>query len=233
MLHVYFGNDTVAVRKKTFAFITSLEDGGYTLERVEAEEYQQGQCANIAGSASLFGGKTVYLLDTPSSDAIFFEEVQSTLELFKEAPDTFVVLEGSLLAPAKKMYGKYAETIEEIDGASDVRFNTFALADSLSSKDKKTLWIQLQDAKKAGVSAEEIIGTLWWQLKTLRLASLTKTATDAGMKDFPYNKAKRSLKNFKDGELEKLSQSLLSVYHDGHGGKRDIDIALEKWALTI
>jgi hypothetical protein len=53
------------------------------------------------------------------------------------------------------------------------------------------------------------------------------------MKDFPYNKAKRSLRNFKEGELEKLSQTLLAVYHDGHGGKRDIDLALEKWTLTI
>jgi hypothetical protein len=82
-----------------------------------------------------------------------------------------------------------------------------------------------------GLSAEEIIGTLWWQLKTLRLAMLTKSAEEAGVKDFPYNKAKRALKNFKDGEIETLSLRLLNLYHDGHAGKCDIDLALEEWVL--
>ena len=51
------------------------------------------------------------------------------------------------------------------------------------------------------------------------------------MKDFPYNKAKRALSNFKSDDLEVLSASLLKVYHDGHGGMRDIDEGLEEWVL--
>jgi DNA polymerase III delta subunit len=233
MLHVYFGNDTISVRKKAFAFITACEEDGFGVERIEAESYQSGQCANIAGSLSLFGGKTVYLLDTPSNNNLFLEELESVLPLLKESSDQFVVLEGTLLAPAKKMYGKYADKLEETTGEKVERFNAFSLADSLALKDKKMLWIGLQDAKREGLSSEEIIGTLWWQLKTLRLANVTASAVQAGMKDFPYNKAKRSLRNFKEGELEKFSQTLLAVYHDGHAGKRDIDLALEKWTLTI
>ncbi len=233
MLHLFFGNDVVAVRKKALAFIVSLEEKGYSLERIEAESYQSGQCANIAGSLSLFGGKTVYLLDTPSAEPVFAEEIEKALPLFKESDDVYVVLEGSLLAPAKKMYAKYAEKVEEMTGEKAERFNAFSLADALSQKDKKTLWLLLQEARREGLSSEEIIGTLWWQLKTLRLSACTSGATEAGMKDFPYNKAKRSLKNFKEGELQKLSADLLRVYHDGHGGKRDIELALEKWTLTI
>ena len=100
-------------------------------------------------------------------------------------------------------------------------------------KDKKTLWLQLQEAKSAGLSSEEIIGTLWWQLKILRLAKITKNAEDAGMKEYPYSKAKRALANFKEGELESLSYSLLRVYHEGHQGKKVTELALEKWTLTI
>ena len=88
-------------------------------------------------------------------------------------------------------------------------------------------------ARQAGVSAEEVIGILWWQLKTLRLAAVTKSAPEAGMKDFPYNKAKRALGNFSDGELETLSHSVLRVYHDGHAGKTDIDFALEQFVLSL
>jgi hypothetical protein len=145
----------------------------------------------------------------------------------------FVVIEGTLLAGQKKEFAKYADSLEEIREDKERPFNVFALADSLSRKDKKSLWLGLCDAKQAGLSSEEIIGTLWWQLKTLRLASRTKNAEQAGMKDFPYNKAKRSLSYFKEGDLERLSQSLLAVYHQGHQGETQIDLALEKWTLSI
>lgn len=233
MLHVFFGNGAVAVRQKTFVFVASLEKEGYRLVRIEGDQYVQGTCTDIATSVSLFGGKTVYLLDTPSSDTLFNEEVIASLPLFKASENVFVIIEEKLLAPEKKVFAKYTESMEEITSAVEVRFNAFSMADSLANKDKKTFWLQLQDAKHAGLSAEEIIGTLWWQLKSMRLAKQTKGAPEAGMKDFPYNKAKRALHNFKEGELETLSRSLLALYHDGHGGKRDIDIALEKWTLSI
>lgn len=233
MLHVFYGNGAVAVRKKAFEFIAPLEAQGWKFERIDSDTFARGMSAELAESVSLFGEKTVYLLDTPSSDEAFANEVNESLSMYKESSNVFVVVEEGLLAPAKKVFAKYADSIEEITSAFTERYNAFSMADSLSLKDKKTLWLQLQDAKTAGLSAEEIIGTLWWQLKTLRLAQVTGSAAEAGMKDFPYNKAKRSLKNFKEGELESLSQSLLSLYHDGHLGKRDIDIALEKWSLSI
>ena len=52
------------------------------------------------------------------------------------------------------------------------------------------------------------------------------------MKEFPYNKAKRSLAQFSPGAVAELSQSLLELYHDGHAGLRDIDLALEEWVLS-
>jgi len=133
----------------------------------------------------------------------------------------------------KKKFQKYTKTLKEYKAAPSERFNAFGMADCLARKDKKTLWLQLQDAKREGLSAEEIMGTLWWQLKSMRLAKLTSSAGEAGMKDFPYNKAKRSLSTFKEGELERLSHGLLTVYHEGHLGNVDIDIALERFLLTL
>lgn len=233
MLHVFYGNGAVAVRQKAFAFLAEQESSGMKLERIDADAYVSGICADIAQSVSLFGGKTIYLLDTPSADVAFYEEVTGMLEAFKASANMIVIIEAALLAAPKRLFAKYADSIEVVETKKEERFNAFAMADSLSKKDKKTLWLQLQEAKQAGLSAEEIIGTLWWQLKTLRLAKLTKNAGEAGMKDFPYNKAKRSLGNFKAGELEKLSQSLLTLYHDGHLGKVDIDLALEAWTLSL
>ncbi len=91
----------------------------------------------------------------------------------------------------------------------------------------------LAEARLAGVRSEELVGILWWQLKTMRLAAVTRSAIDAGMKDFLYNKAKRALGLFKEGEVNELSRSLLELYHLSHQGKRDMDLALEEWVLKM
>jgi len=233
MLHLFYGNDTITVRKKAHDFTAIEEQKGVKVEHIEVENYVEGVFSDIVGAVSLFGEKTLYIIDTPSGKSEMYDAVIENLEAFASSDNTFVLIEESLLAPQKKKFQKHAETMEEFKAAAAERFNAFGMADSLSRKDKKTLWIQLQEAKHANLSAEEIIGTLWWQLKSMRLAKNTNSADEAGMKDFPYNKAKRALSAFKDGELEALSKGLLTVYHDGHLGKVDIDIALERWMLTM
>jgi hypothetical protein len=93
--------------------------------------------------------------------------------------------------------------------------------------------VLLQEARQSGLREEEIIGMLWWQLKSLRLALVTNSADEAGMKEFPYTKAKRALSTFAPGEVVLLSQSLLELYHAGHSGQSDMDVALEEWVLTL
>lgn len=233
MLKVFYGNDTVGVRQAAFAFVSTHESKDVSVTMLEKANYAQGVLNDAAGAASLFGGTELYVLDTPSSSAEFDADVKANLEALKESSNIFVVIEETLLAAPKKQYAKYAESMEECKGEKAERFNTFAMADALARKDKKTLWVLLQEAKMEGLSAEEIIGVLWWQLKSMRLAAVTGNADEAGMKDFPYNKAKRALSKFKEGEIESTSRNLLSLYHDGHLGKRDIDLALEEWCLTL
>jgi DNA polymerase III delta subunit len=233
MLYVYYGTDTIGVRQRAFARLHQTEEAGATVTRIEAEQYTPGLLSDVVGAVSLFGGTHAYLLDTPSNNSEFQAAVVAQLPALAESVYTFVVIEGGLLAPEKKQYAPHAAELEEVKGAAAERYNIFALADALSRKDKKTLWLLLQEARLAGLSAEEIIGTLWWQLKTLRLAAVTGSAAEAGMKDFPYQKAKRALSNFKPGELAMLSEHLLMLYHDGHGGRRDIDMALEEWVLRV
>ena len=60
-----------------------------------------------------------------------------------------------------------------------------------------------------------------------------KTAAEAGMKDFPYQKAKRALLRFKPGEIEAKARKLLVLYHKGHRGEVDLDLALEEWVLRV
>jgi DNA polymerase III delta subunit len=232
MLKLYFGTSRQAVRDAATSYIEVSSAPEATITTIDAQSFVPGQIADALGAASLFGGDEWFVLDTPSTQADFEQEVTHSLKEMSESANTFIVMEGALVAPAKKAYAKYAASSEEFTAAKAEKFNTFAMADALTSKDRRQLWVLLQEAKEHGLAAEEIIGMLWWQLKALRLASVTNSASEADMKEFPYSKAKRSLSKFAPGDVTRLSQSLLDLYHDGHSGVRDIDLALEEWVLS-
>jgi len=194
--------------------------------------YQAGELFAAAQGASLFGGVECIVLDTLSENDDASAELLDVLPLLASSPHTFVVIEKKLSADDVKVFSEHADKLTQTKEDAAQRFNAFALADALASKDKKALWMLLLRAQSEGLTPEEIIGTLFWQLKSLRLAKITKTAAEADMKDFPYNKAKRAAAKFSTEELQILSERLLTVYHKGHLGS-DIDLTLEKWVLTI
>lgn len=233
MLRVFFGNDTIKVRREAFTELDNLRKEDVSVTILEPNNYEPGVVTEAVGSQSLFGGNQVYLFDTPSQDERFYEEIVANLASMKEQKDVFIVLEAGLLAAEKKRFEKSADIIEEYKATAAERFNSFSLAEALSRKDRKTLWLLFHEAVLAGIAAEELVGILWWQLKTLRLAAITKSADEAGLKDFPYQKAKHSLSKFGEGELEKLSASLLRLVHDSRLGFYDTDQALERWILRL
>lgn len=234
MLYVFFGSDTEAVRRAGYAKLDDLRSAypEVAINKLDSAEYQIGQLASLSATTSLFGGVEAYLIDTPEENLDYKGELLLNGEILASSPAHFIVMTGSLLVAEKKALASALE-LEEFKSTGTERFDAFKLADALARRDKRGLWVLLQDARQANLATEEIIGVLWWQLKTLRLALITKTATEAGVKDFPYNKAKKSLVNFKPGEVAKLSNSLLKLYHDGHAGKREIDLALEEWVLKL
>ncbi len=233
MLYVYFGNDAPKVRHKAFQFIETLTKGETLATQVTIENYAEGMILEYAEGASLFGSTEVVVIDTVSEDDVIFEQVLELLPVMAQSANHFVLVERTLTAPIKKKIQTHASAIEEIVGETKEKFNTFLLTDAYLRKDKKSLWLLLMEAWKAGEKNEAIIGILFWQVKMLRLVSKTKSAEEAGQKPFVYSKAKRALSQFKEGEPETHSQQLLSIYHDGHQGKVDTALALEKWVLSI
>lgn len=233
MLKVFYGTDTVVVRREAMMAIDAYITDGYAVVRYTAEDYTPGLLLNLLQVDSLFGTKEVVVFDTPSEEGEFYEAIITVVAELQASVIPFVIIEQALLASQLRVFTKVGVEMYETKKTPAEKFNTFSLADALVARDKKTLWILLQEARRAAINDESIIGILWWQLKTLRLTYLTKNATEAGVKDFPYNKAKRAQKKFSKDEVEQLSRSLLAVYHDGHGGRRDMMTALEEWVLQI
>lgn len=233
MLSVFFGNDVIQVRKRAFDFVHTLTEDGSGITHITPDHYEEGMILDMAESASLFGGVQVCIIDTPSEDQAMYASVVERLKMMKTSPHHFILIESALTAPEKKKFEVHATTFEEATAEKKERFNTFLLTDALLRRDKKSLWILLNEAWREGISNEEIIGVLLWQVKILRLAEKTKSAEAAGQKPFVYQKAKRALSNFKKGELDSISRDLLTVYHDGHLGKVDTGLALERWVLSL
>jgi len=233
MLYLYYGNDVPKVRAKAFTSLEALTQGEIIPTYVTCENYEEGIITDAVEGQSLFGGVQIIVIDTLSEDAALFEQVLTHVPHMAGSANHFIWIEGVLKAPEKKKIQAHASLAEEITGDTKAKFNTFSLTDALLRRDKKSLWILLMEAWQAGVSNEEIIGILFWQIKILRLASKTKSAEEAGQKPFIYNKAKSALRNFKAGDLERLGEGLLSIYHDGHAGKIDTALGLEKWVLTL
>jgi DNA polymerase III delta subunit len=232
MLHVYYGTDRHEVRDAAVDFqIKNLPPDG-TVTTIDAQSFAPGQIANALGATSLFGGAEWFVIDSPAEDEAFQTEVLDHLVDMRASANTFIILEGALLAPAKKSYTKHTTNPpQEFTATKANKFNSFVMADALADRDRRKLWVLLQEARLNGQPPEAIIGILWWQLKSLQLAAVTRTPEEAGMKDFPYNKAKRALSKFAPGEVGQLSHSLLQLYHDGHAGVQDINLALERWVL--
>ncbi len=112
-------------------------------------------------------------------------------------------------------------------------FNIFALTDALGARDKKRAWILFQQALGDGISAEEVFFKIVWQVKSMLIAAKTKSVAETDMKPFPYSKAKSFLKNFKPGELEKLSEDLVTGYHKSRQGEGEIETLVEKILLSL
>jgi len=142
-------------------------------------------------------------------------------------------LKKNYLHRKKKLINKYANDVIDISKKLEKKFNVFIIADALSKRDKKSLWILLTKFKQEGILNEEIIGILYWKIKMLRLAEVTKNSNEAKQDSFRYNQAKKACLNFEKGELAEISESLLSIYNDGHLGLCDFDIELERFVLSF
>ena len=158
MYSVHYGKDTIAVRNAAQKVAEVARQAGAVVTVFDADSFMPGMVRDAAGATSLFGEAQCYILDTPSADAGYAEEVADLISEVVESPHTLVVIEGEIPAEQKKPYKKYATEFVEYKAPAVERFNTFVLADSLARKDKRALWLQLQDAVASGQSAEEIIG---------------------------------------------------------------------------
>lgn len=112
-------------------------------------------------------------------------------------------------------------------------YSPFALQDALGEKNIKGVWIEYQRLVLQGVEAEDLIHKIISKVRDMVAISAGASASDLGIKDYPYSKSKKDLKNWKQQDLKNFYTKLVSIYHESRMGKESLETALEKTLLSI
>ncbi|MEK7641973.1 MAG: hypothetical protein AAB365_03215 [Patescibacteria group bacterium] len=243
MLYVFHGTDTPAAVTKATSLVASLRakkpDASYV--RVEAAQWSPSIIEEHIGGQGLFSNKYIIFLDRVTENVEAKELFADFAPVMGESTNIFIVLEGKLNAELKKAFEKSAEKMVETEkkevakgfGASSGEFNIFALADAVGARDPFRAWSVYREAVDKGTEPENIIGTLFWQMKSMKLAARAKSASESGLSPFVFSKAKKAAGNYSEGELNSLTEKLITVYHDAHRGVCDAELAVERVMLGL
>ena len=172
MLYLYTGTD----RDKARSAMMEEAEGRAEKENAEILRITDAHSPEdlrlgFAGPG-LFGRARVLVLDSIVANEKMFEFFMRELPALSKSKDPFFVFEEKLLADIRRKIEKYAEKTVKHDAPRKERDNSiFALANALSRRDKKTLWVQDQRALSRGESAEAIHGILFWGAKKMLLSA--------------------------------------------------------------
>jgi DNA polymerase III delta subunit len=252
MLYVFHGSDAQTSQKKASALVSSLRekrpDASYI--RIEAGHWTPTVIEEHLGGQGLFSNKYIIFLDRVTENADAKEALPDFIPAMKESANIFIVLEGKILADLKKAVDAQAEKEVESAGAEGKKsasssasagkssggkseFNIFALADAIGDRNRFKAWSVYRQAIDSGIEPENILGTLFWQAKSMALASGAKSAGEAGVSPFVFSKAKKAAGNYSAEELANLTKNFVTLYHDSHRGKVDAELGVERLLLTI
>jgi DNA polymerase III delta subunit len=241
MIYLLHGTDVEKARTKTRELSDALHakrpDAAFF--RMDAEHWNPAELEEYCGGQGLFENKFIIVLDRLSENEEIAPQLIEKIELIAVSPNIFIVFEGKLNSEALAEFEKHAEKIQEFAQVTPKsvkftdRFNVFSLAEALGNRDRKNLWLLYRRALDNEIAPEEIHGTLFWQAKSIALARASKSASDAGMKDFPFNKAKGYARNFSETESSDLLSRLIRMSHDARRGMGDLGLALEELALSV
>ncbi len=250
MLSLFYGTDRDSARAKMKATLLGAQKKRPDAEvfKIDAANFSAGELDAFAGGAGLFEKKYIVCVDGVCERKEFLETIIERLPALQETENLFLFLEGKIDAKSLEKFKKHSYKVEEFKPLSDAGrkfgtgpsesfalkdFNIFALTDMLGKRDKKNLWVLYRKAVELEIASEEIAGVLFWQIKSMLIASGASTAGEAGLNPFVFSKSKSYAKNFKEGELAEKSSEMVSLYHDAHRGIHEFEIALERFVLAL
>lgn len=238
MIYFYYGTDREKIQKTSRSTFEALQkkkpDASFV--SFDSEALDENVLKDVTSSQGLFERKVVARITDVLENKENAEMVLKFLKEMKETENIIVWSEGEVRKADLEKIKKSAEKVAEfgVKEKAVKKFpSIFRMTDAIGDKDRKTAWVLLVDEIQNGTASEELHGTIFWQIKSILIAKITKTADEAGLNPYVYSKAKSFSKNWTEDELNKSVSDLVHMYHMAHRGEVDFEAGLEKWVLSL
>jgi DNA polymerase III delta subunit len=237
MLYVYHGSDIEKARTKVRKTIESLraKQPNATYMRVYGDEFLTTDTLELTASQGLFKSAYIVLLDSILASADAEKRFAEALVAFADAEHVFLLLQDSIDEKLLAQIAKKAQKVDRFDvhtAPQKAPLNPFALTDALLARDAGGVFAQLYTATKSGRPPEETLGTLFWAAKSIVLAHTARSATDAGLKEFPFKKAQRAAQKFSRTEARQLMCALATAQADAYTQGVPLELMLERILIS-
>lgn len=236
MLFVITGTDYSQRRRATDKLMAVLKKKRPEAEyfRLTKENFSFRKLEELSQSQGLFEQKLIVLLDELGDDKERKEALMEVAPRLGRSNSAFVITEEKFNKKERQLLEGSAHSYKQVGGGQKTqRFSPFKVADALAKKDRRNLWVAYQQALRAGLSAEELFGTLFWQIKALLLVAKSSSREDTGLKSYAYRKAQGNLKDWQVQELEAFQLDMATIYHEARQGKSNLHLLLEERLLAV
>ena len=210
MLYLYSGTDREKARGAMDAVIQRTQGKRQVLKIADAN--QPADLRAALQGAGMFGEERVVILDGILVNEEMREHVMGILPALKESSEPIFLLEGKLDADTRKKIEKYTEKAQRFDSAGKKKNgDIFAMANALSKRDKRALWLNYQEELVKGTAPEAIHGVLFWGAKEMFLKSRTEETRV---------------------RAKKLVATLAELPHEARRRGEEMEYALERFVLS-
>ncbi|MDP3725867.1 MAG: hypothetical protein Q8R36_01580 [bacterium] len=237
MLYLFYGSDFKKVRAQCDSFLKQLyaKKPDASFFEYDSENFTKQNIEELMYGQGLFEQKHIVLLRELLALPEVKEFILENMLAFAESPNVFIFIEQKLDAPTVKKLTEHVKKIWKFDNVkrgSTKTFNPFALGDAFAGRDRRVAWgLFCRAIDREHMAPEAVHGILFSQVKYMLLAK--RESENPGLNPYVFQKAKQFSKNYSVEELEKLSSSLVLLYHDARRGICDMRIALERLILNI
>jgi hypothetical protein len=234
MIRFFLGEDTQESRKKGRALFERLreEHPSHNAAYFDDVFFDPTLATESFSGENLFGGQNILyfdgILDHPDGESFYRNVLRAT--------DHEVIVRER--APNKDMitfFERLGETSHfPLTKVAEKRMTSFAIADALGSRDKRSSWVEFEKVRRAGIAMEEVHGTIAWGFKSMLCTLLMdkQSATRTGMKEYTYRTYSAYAKNYGLDELKDKLTELKEIYHKGHRGEGELEELLEHFILN-
>jgi hypothetical protein len=243
MIACFIGDDTQKARMNAAdAFAKAKEVSPLAPAfRFDGDAEDRGGLEEALGGGGLFGAPPIVLIDGFLEEGVEDGDrrLSGAIELAMQSGATLIVRESELSAGLTTEIKGHGGNITAyaVHGSAKAReHQPWGIADGFAERDKKKAWVEFQNAVRAGQSAEQIHGVLFWGAKMVAITMLSGSddeAIAAGVSPKTIWKWKKAAKNFtKDEILDRLGE-LKDMPIRAHRGDSDLLEDVERLLLSL